>query len=84
MVAAWFGGPSRARPDQMSLQAPPAAMPADAPAALLDQRTGTLVVVAAPGDVVEVSERPGIAEDGSVYRGWRRVEVARTASRSPG
>lgn len=76
VVTAWFGGPPGVRADQMSLQAPPAARPADAPAALLDQRTGTLLVVAAPGDVVEVSERPEIAEDGSVSRAWRRIEVS--------
>jgi hypothetical protein len=45
------------------------------PLGLLDQRTGTLVVVAAPGDVVEVSERPEIAQDGSVHRAFREVET---------
>jgi hypothetical protein len=53
----------------------PTQAPADSPLGLLDQRTGTLLVVAAPGDVVEVSERPEIGADGSVHRAFREVET---------
>ena len=73
LMAVWFGGAPGARPEQMAPLTPPTRAPADAPLGLLDQRTGTLVVVTAPGNVVEVSERPEVAEDGSVYRAFREV-----------
>ena len=75
LIAAWLGGPAGATPDRLSPLAAPVAVPVDGPAALLDQRSGVLVVVAAPGDEVEVSERPGVAGDGTVFRTWRRVAV---------
>ena len=75
LVAVWFGGPPGAAPEGLTRLTPPARAPDDAPLGLLDQRTGTLVVVAAPGDVVEVSERPEIAEDSSIYRPFRTVKT---------
>jgi hypothetical protein len=75
LMAVWFGGRSGAPADGLQPLTSPTRAPADAPLGLLDQRTGTLVVVAAPGDVVEVSERPEIAEDGRVHRAFREVET---------
>jgi hypothetical protein len=75
LLAVWFGGRSGAPVDELRPLTAPTRAPADAPLGLLDQRTGTLVVVAAPGDVVEVSERPEVVEDGRVYRSFREVET---------
>lgn len=75
LVAVWFGGRAGAPADELQPLTPPTRAPADAPLGLLDQGTGTLVVVAAPGDAVEVSERPAIVEDGGVYRAFRDVET---------
>jgi hypothetical protein len=75
LLAAWFGGPADARPDELALQAPPIPVAPAGPVALLDQRTGTLVVVTVPGDVVEVSERPQVASDGTVFRTFRRLSA---------
>ncbi|GAA3161030.1 hypothetical protein GCM10010531_10790 [Blastococcus jejuensis] len=71
LMAVWFGGrPGAAAADLVPLTVPTRA-PADVPVALLDQRTGTLVVVAAPGDVVRVSERPVVLDTGQVDRAYR-------------
>jgi hypothetical protein len=75
LMAVWFGGARGAAADGLVPLTAPTRAPADAPLALLDQRSGTLVVVTAPGNDVEVSERPEIAEDGSVYRAFRRVRM---------
>lgn len=75
LLAVWFGGAPGAAPEELAPLTAPARAPADAPLGLLDQRTGALVVVAARGDVVEVSERPEVAEDGSVHRTFRGVET---------
>jgi len=75
LMAVWLGGDPGAPPEELTPLTTPARAPADVPLGLLDQRTGTLVVVAAPGDVVEVSERPEIAQDGSVHRAFREVET---------
>jgi hypothetical protein len=75
LMAVWFGGRPGAPVGELQPLTTPTRAPADAPLGLLDQRTGTLVVVAASGDVVEVSERPEIIEDGRVYRAFREVET---------
>lgn len=75
LMALWFGGPAGAPADDLQPLTSPTRAPPDTPLGLLDQRTGTLVVVAAPGDVVEVSERPEIAEDGRVFRAFREVRT---------
>jgi hypothetical protein len=49
-------------------------MPGMTPA-VLDPLSGTLVVVAAPGDSVEVSERVEVDADGADSRTWTPVEV---------
>jgi hypothetical protein len=41
--------------------------------ALSDAGTGTLVVVAAPEDDVQISPRPDVAADGTISRTWERV-----------
>ncbi|SNR29961.1 hypothetical protein [Blastococcus mobilis] len=75
LVAAWFTGPADAGPEEMRLRSGPGGIVSDWPLAVIDPRTGALVVVAAPGDVVEVSERPEITADGSTTRAWQEVET---------
>ncbi|CAA9264818.1 MAG: hypothetical protein AVDCRST_MAG52-2809 [uncultured Blastococcus sp.] len=75
LVAAWFTGPAGAAPEQMALASGPHGIAGDWPVALTDPRSGALVVVAAPGDVVEVSPRPLIRADGSTEREWREVDT---------
>lgn len=75
LMAVWFGGRAGAAADDLRPLTAPTRAPADTPVGLLDQRTGTLVVVAGPDDLVEVSERPEIVEDGRVYRAFRDVET---------
>ena len=73
LMAVWFGGrPGADAAELLPLTAPMRA-PVDVPLALLDQRTGTMVVVAGPGDVVQVSERPVVLDTGEIYRPYRRV-----------
>ncbi|MFD2094174.1 hypothetical protein [Blastococcus deserti] len=74
-VAAWFAGPADAGPGGMVLRGGPGGFGPDWPLAITDTRTGALVVVGFPGDVVEVSPRPEIAADGSTSREWREVET---------
>ncbi|MFW3169684.1 hypothetical protein [Geodermatophilus sp. CPCC 206100] len=68
LAVVWFGGPPGAPPEQMALRTVPHHAPADLPVAFADPGLGVLVVVAAPGDDVEVSARPDIAGDGSATR----------------
>jgi hypothetical protein len=72
-LVAWFTGPPGAEPEEMELSTfPYGLMPGMFPA-LLDPPSGTLVVVAAPGDAVEVSERVEVDADGSDSRTWTPV-----------
>jgi hypothetical protein len=75
LMAAWFAGPADAGPDEMTLRSGPNGIAPDWPIAATDPRTGALVVVTYPGDVVEVSERPLIAADGSTSRDWQEAET---------
>lgn len=75
LVATWFTGPPGAAPDQMTLASGPNGVASDWPVALTDPRNGVLVVVAAPGDTVEVSPRPLIDADGRTSREWRPVDT---------
>jgi len=75
LAAAWFTGPPGATADQMTLATEPSSIATDWPAALTDPRNGVLVVVAAPGDQVEVSQRPFIDADARTSREWRPVET---------
>lgn len=74
--AAWYVGPEGATPDQLSQQSPPSwVLPSRRPTWRLDAKTGTLVVIAAPGDIVQISDRPVVASDGSVTRTFRSVDT---------
>jgi hypothetical protein len=75
LAAAWFTGPPGATADQMTLANEPSTISTDWPAALTDPRNGVLVVVAAPGDAIEVSQRPMIDAEGQTSREWRPVET---------
>ena len=75
LAAAVFTGPPDAAPEQMTIAGGVNLVPANWAPALLDPTTGTLLVVATPGDQVEVSERPEIAADGSGSREYRQVET---------
>ena len=69
-LMAWFTGPAGAAPQDMRLGTYPHPLRPGSTPALLDPRTGTLVVVGAPGDDVEVSARAEVAADGSTSRTW--------------
>ncbi len=68
LVAAWFTGPPGASAAQMELAANVGPISPDQPATLYDVLSGSLVVVAAPGDLIEVSARPDVAADATVSR----------------
>ncbi|MGY1687360.1 hypothetical protein ACI8AK_17395 [Geodermatophilus sp. SYSU D00867] len=72
-VVAWFTGPAGARAEQMTVQDVPHAVDPSLPLAYADTGIDAVVVVAAPGDVVSVSERPEVAADGTVSRTWTEV-----------
>ncbi len=74
-VVTWFVGPPGATPEQMVAQDVPRAVDPSLPLAYADSGTGAVVVVAAPGDVVSVSDRPEVAADGSTSRTWTEVEA---------
>lgn len=73
LAGAWFTGPAGAAPEQLGLSNVPYGISPTLPMALVDPRAGVLVVVAAPGDVVEVSERPVIDADGEATRSYSPV-----------
>lgn len=75
VAIAWFAGPVGAAPDQMRLDSVPYGVDPDLPLARSDGSTGALVVLAAPGDTVEVSARPDVAADGSVSRVYEPVDA---------
>ncbi|MCW2579581.1 MAG: hypothetical protein JWR82_1182 [Blastococcus sp.] len=75
LAAAVFTGPRGAAPEQMTIAGGVNLVPANWTPALLDPTTGTLLVVATPGEQVEVSEGPEIAADGSGSRDYRQVET---------
>lgn len=70
LAALWFVGPPGATPEQMQMVSVPRGISADQPASLYNGATGALVVIAAPGDVIEISTRPEVAADGSVTRNY--------------
>jgi hypothetical protein len=76
LAMAWFSGPPGASASQLELDSVPYAVDPQLPVARADSSTGALVVIAAPGDAVEVSARPDIAADGSVARVWQPVDSA--------
>ncbi len=74
-MQAWFTGPPGAAANQMTMSAYRQGCPPGLPMSLMDPRTGTLVVVAAPGDAVEVSEHSVIAADGSGSRPYEPADM---------
>jgi hypothetical protein len=74
-AVAWFVGPPGATPEQMVVQDVPRGVDPTRPLAYSDADTGAVVVVTAPGDVVEVSERPRIAADATVTRNYIPVDA---------
>lgn len=68
IAAVWFVGPPGAPPEQMLLATVPRGISADRPSSLYDAATGALVVMSAPGDVIEISPRPEVAADATVTR----------------
>ncbi len=75
LLMAWFVGPPGGAPDQMTLGSYPYGIAPGSVPALLDPRTGTMVVVAAPHDSVEVSQRVDIDAQGQESRTWTPVEM---------
>jgi DNA-directed RNA polymerase specialized sigma24 family protein len=75
LYMAWFTGPAGAAPDDMGLSSFPHGLEPGMSPALLDPPSGTLVVVGAPGDAVEVSERVEVNADASDTRTWTPVRV---------
>jgi hypothetical protein len=70
LAAAWFMGGA----EDLQVYATPWGIAEDSPIGLVTL-DGALVVVGAPGDAVEVSERPEIAADGTVSRSYAPVET---------
>ncbi|NEK58330.1 hypothetical protein GCU56_10650 [Geodermatophilus sabuli] len=75
VAVAWFVGPPGATPAQLELSSVPYGVDPRSPSALADTTTGAVVVVAAPGDTVQVSLRPEVAADGTVSRTWMPVDA---------
>ena len=75
LLMAWFVGPPGAAPEEMSLGSYPYGIAAGTVPALLDPRTGTMIVVGAPGDTVEVSPGVDIDADGQDSRTWIPAEM---------
>lgn len=75
LAGTWFVGPPGAAPEQLTLATIPRGIIADKPASLADEMTGAMVVIAAPGDLIEVSLRPEVAADGTVSRTWADLDA---------
>jgi hypothetical protein len=69
--AMWFTGPPGSTATELSPAIDPVTIKPSWPTELLDPATGVLVIVAAPGDELELSERPQVAADGSMTREFR-------------
>jgi hypothetical protein len=74
LVIAWFTGPSGATVAEMSLSSVPRHVGADEPTALSDTATGVAVIVATPGDRIEVSRTASIDTDGTLTREYTAEE----------
>ncbi len=69
LAAAWVFVPPASSSEEMSVVLP-RWISSDLPTSFYDASTGTLIVVAASGDVVEVSDRPEVAADATVTRSY--------------
>lgn len=70
LAGVWYVGPHGASPEEMAVVTIPRGIVADKPASLYDSVTGRLVVVAAPGDLIETSLRPEVSAQAEVSRTW--------------
>jgi hypothetical protein len=70
VALALFSGPAGAPADELTLAELPRGQTPDVPFAAQDPESGTLLVVAAPGDTIEVSPRPTFEADGTETRTW--------------
>lgn len=75
VTGVWFVGPAGAAPEQMQPVTYPRGLDPGQVQTLGDPLTGDVVVVAAPGDDIALSDRPDIRADGTVARTWRPVDV---------
>jgi hypothetical protein len=76
-TTAWFTGPAGAAPDRMALLSVRVAPDPAEPVSVTDPATGALVVVAAPGDGIGVSDRPVVDAGGSIIRSVHTVSASR-------
>jgi hypothetical protein len=76
-TTAWFAGPAHAPAEQMALLSIRGAPDPAEPVSVIDPATGALVVVAAPGDQVQLSDRPEVRAGGSISRSFRNVPTSR-------
>jgi hypothetical protein len=73
VAIAWFSGPEDATPEEMTLTTVPRIVAADEPTSLVESRRGGMVIVAAPGDRIEVSALLQLNADGTPRREYERV-----------
>ncbi|MGX5654818.1 hypothetical protein ACWKWC_08620, partial [Geodermatophilus nigrescens] len=73
VVVTWFAGPPGALPEQMGVPTFPERLPRSTPAAVMDADTGTVLIVAAPGDRLAASARPEVDAAGTVGRTFEAV-----------
>ncbi|MPQ96678.1 hypothetical protein GB931_01835 [Modestobacter sp. I12A-02628] len=73
VAVAWFTGPPGATPEQMQLASQPRGFTGTQPSALVDTSTGDLVVVSAPGDVVQLGTPPKVLPDGGTTMSFGSV-----------
>ncbi|GHE09073.1 hypothetical protein [Klenkia taihuensis] len=75
VTGVWFVGPAGATPEEMQPVTYPRGLDPEQVQTLGDPLTGDVVVLAAPGDDVALSDRPEVRADGTVTRAWRQAEV---------
>jgi hypothetical protein len=76
-TTAWFTGPVGASPDRMTLLSVRVAPDPAEPVSVTDPASGALVVVAAAGDRIGVSDRPEVDAGATVSRRFRAVPSSR-------
>jgi hypothetical protein len=79
-AVAVFAGPIGAPPDQLRMITVPSGRMDGEPFAFRDTATGATLVLAAPGDVIEISARPDYAADGSTSRTWSGADAPEGAA----
>jgi len=73
VLIAWFRGPEDATPEEMTPATEPRIVAADEPTSLTESARGGLVIVAAPGDRIEMSGRAMFEQDGTPRREYEPV-----------